>query len=137
MTQQNNLLDKIFPDMHWYTKVVQPLDGKVLLQVQYEDNRRGAIIVTDDFQEKEQLHRTMCKIVGIGEHAGYSKTTGRQWIKLAIGDYVLIPSMQGRRMRVVHPDNHDQLIHFVLCDDADIELRINNPETFYNTLKSN
>lgn len=129
---EQDKINELFPTVSELVDAVEPVDGQLLLQLQYEPKYVGAIALLDDTAQKHQLHKTCCKVVKIGTNAFVPKQNpnGRPWIDLGVGDFVLSPSMQGRRIRVPHPTLPDGQIHFIICNDVDIELKILNPVTF-------
>lgn len=127
-------IEDYFPDIGNFASNIKPQDGAILLQVQYQPKYMGLIATTDDTQKNEQYQRSLCKILAIGDNAFYSKTSGRKWVNLLPGDFVIAPSMQGRRLKTNHPTEDKSVIHVIICADSDIEASVQDPMVFIKGL---
>lgn len=124
----------LFPDIQDIVDEIGPLDGRILMQLQYEPVQRGLIERISETVEADQFARTLSKVISMGEHAFYDKRTGRKWIDINPGDYVIAPSIQGKRIEVRHPSDSKAKIHLLVIDDVHIAIKIRNPLKYLNYL---
>lgn len=129
-------LERLFPDITDIAANIEPLDDRVLLQIQCAPKTSSSIVLIDSVKEAEQFQRTLCKVINVGSNAFYSKATGRKWVDVNIGDYVIAPRTSGQRLLVEHPNKDELPIHLLLVEDVSVFVKINNPVDYLKNLVS-
>lgn len=130
-------LQELFPDMSEAINNIEPLDGHVLLQLQYVPQRTGKIYLSSEIRETEQYSKKFSKVVRVGENAFYTRTTGQKFANVKVGDYVIAPNIAGRIIKIKHPNDPEMAVSFVLTDDVHVEIKIHDPVTYLNDLVGN
>jgi co-chaperonin GroES (HSP10) len=127
-------INELFPDCSELVKDIEPLDGRVLLQMQCVSNKVGKILLTESTKKEFQYSKKLSKVVKKGEHAFYDTRSGRKWIDINTGDYVISPNIAGRVINFKHPHKEDTTILFVVVDDVHVELKVANPIDYLKNL---
>lgn len=126
-------LDILFPHLDVAVNNIEPMDDRVLLQIQHVPSYQGLIQRLDSDKEAEQFQRTLCKVISVGDNAFYSKATGRKWVDIKVGDYVIAPRTSGQRILLKHGKDS---VHLLIVEDSSILVRIHNPEQYLDNLVS-
>jgi co-chaperonin GroES (HSP10) len=117
-------------------KNIEPLDGHVLLQLQYvPKSMKSGIILATTARETEQYSRKFSRIVKAGENAFYTRTTGQKFANVNVGDFVIAPNIAGRIIKLKHPSDPQLAVSFVLTDDVHIEIKIYDPIAYLDSLE--
>lgn len=115
---------------------VQPLGGRILVQLRRTKKKVGRIILVDETKESEKWNNMVAKVVAIGPLAYKNRDNMEAWPEgswIQVGDFIRVPRWGGDRWERPAPDQaegEDPVLFAVFNDHEVISKVTCNPLSF-------
>jgi co-chaperonin GroES (HSP10) len=122
-----------FPDV---TPGMEPLGGRMIVQLRRIKKKAGMIIIVDETKENEKWNNMIGRVVALGPLAYKNRDTMQSWPEgswAQVGDFVRVPRWGGDRWEIKDPsdkENEDPVLFMTINDHEVIAKVTSNPLSF-------
>ena len=115
---------------------VQPLGGRILVQLRRTKKKVGRIILVDETKESEKWNNMVAKVVAIGPLAYKNRDNMEAWPEgswIQVGDFIRVPRWGGDRWERPAPDQQEgeDPVLFAVFNDHEVISKVTcNPLSF-------
>lgn len=115
---------------------VEPLGGRILVQLRRTKKKVGSIIIVDETKEAEKWNNMVAKVIAIGPLAYKNRDNMQAWPEgswIQVGDFIRVPRWGGDRWERPAPDQSDgeDPVLFAVFNDHEVISKVTcNPLSF-------